>query len=105
MQKHLCSVFLLLSILFLIMIPEPLASTINVSAPSSVITDIQLRVSNKSKPPSAPGGYNLKGYWDVQGEKSQDSVGNTGHWMMGLYSKSETPQEVSCCIQDIQLRF
>jgi hypothetical protein len=104
MQKHLSSVFLFLIFLYFIVIGHTSKSAIaGAKAVSLSITDLQLRVSDRSEPPSVEG-YRRIGYWDVEGKKSRDTLGNLGKGMMGLYTKSETTQDVSPCITDLQLR-
>lgn len=49
------------------------------------VTDIRLSVGNRARPPAAPSGYKLAGWWDVDGGGATGSDGSRGHYMMGLY--------------------
>lgn len=51
------------------------------------IEDVRVLVGNTNKPPKAPTGYALVGYWDVDKGKGVGSDGRAGHYMAGLYVK------------------
>ena len=70
------------------------------------VTDIQLRASSSSTPPSGPNGYKLLGYWDVDGGGANGTDGSTGHWMMAMYANKgriASGADLIQCVADVQL--
>lgn len=67
---------------------------------TSVCVDSVLTIAsnNRSMPSSQPGGFGLRGYWDVDSGAAQGNSGPRGSYMMGLYTRNGWVSNGSCLV-------